>query len=67
MKLKEASSDNKEELLVCGIPKELKQRFKIRCVEQEVSMSEVIVVFIKSYVDQKIELKKEECPPSKTS
>ena len=49
--------DNKEEkedrttLIVCGIPESLKTEFKLHCVREGLSMSEVLVEAIRRLVE----------------
>jgi len=54
----ELSDNSKEEdrdsttLIVCGVPEELKIRFKLSCVRRGLSMSEVLVEAIRRIVEQ---------------
>jgi len=37
------------EMLIWGIPEELKHKFKMRCMEQEETMKDVIIDFMQKY------------------
>ena len=47
--------DNKEDhtqLIVCGVPEDLKMQFKLSCVRRGLSMSEVLIEAIRKIVEQ---------------
>lgn len=52
---KEKEPDNKSVLMVTGLSRETKQRFKMLCLEREVSMSEIVVCLVKAFVEGKID------------
>lgn len=48
---KRKPDDGTRPLMIWGVPRNVKARFKARCSQQEVSMKQVIIEFMEEYVE----------------